>query len=125
MSTELDLYSSMYISVDGTTLVQETSITVEMDSGLKEIITSALGLAGMSQGAPKVEVTVENAVPSADFEYMPDEVMLTGKVVEIGIVVAGRQMLLKGFITKGTLKHSANEASSLSFTATCRFSKFS
>lgn len=121
---DLTLYTSMYVSVNGTVLVQETSLTIEKKSGLKPVYTVAAGLAGMSQGASECEVTVENAVPSVDFEFLPDESMLTGAVVEIGIVMAGRQTTLKGFITDATYSHSANEASKLSFKALCRFSNF-
>lgn len=120
----LDLYTSQFITVDGKLLVQETSLSVVKKSGLNPVFTVALGFAGMSQGATTVEVTVENAVPSADFELNPDAAMLTGKVVEIGIIMAGRQTIMKGFITEATYQHSVNEAGKLSFSAMCAWGNF-
>lgn len=120
----LQLYSPAFLTIDGTILTQETTISVEKKSGLNPVYTVALGFAGMSQGATTCEVSVDNAVPSSDFEFSPDKYMRTGQVVEIGIIMANRQMTAKGFITDATYSHSVNEASKLSMKIMTRFSDF-
>lgn len=120
----LQLYSNAYVSIDGKLLVEEASVTLEKKSGLNPVFTVAGGLAGMSQGASTIEVTVDNAVPSIDFEFNPDMYMRTGAVVEVGVVMASRQSVFKGFITDATYSHSVNDASKLSMKFLCRFSDF-
>jgi hypothetical protein len=120
----LTLYSNAYVTVEGKLLTQESSVSVEKKSGLNPVYTVAEGLAGMSQGASTAEISIDNAVPSADFEFNPDAFMRTGAVVEIGVIMAGRQSVFKGFITDATYSHSVNDASKLSMKLLCRFSDF-
>lgn len=120
----LQLYSNAFVTIDGKLLTEEASVTVEKKSGLNPVFTVALGLAGMSQGATTAEVSIESAVPSADFEFNPDAFMRTGQVVELGIIMASRQMVTKGFITDATYSHSVGDASKLSMKLLCRFSDF-
>lgn len=120
----LQLYSNCYVTVDGKLLTQENSVTVEKKSGLNPVFTVATGFAGMTQGATTCEVSIENAVPSSDFELNPDPYMRTGAVVEVGIIMAGRQTVIKGFITDTTYSHSVNDSSKLSMKLLCRFEDF-
>ncbi len=121
---KLQLYSGAFVLINGTLLAQEASVTIEKKSDLKPIFTLGAGFAGMSLGAGTAEVTIDNAVPSVDFEFHPDIYLRTGDVVEIGIVMASRQSVFKGFITDATYSHSVNDASKLSMKLLCRFSDF-
>lgn len=120
----LQLYSNALVHVDGKLLTQENSLTVEKKSGLNPVFTTVDGFAGMTQGATTVEVSIDNAVPSVDFELNPDPYMRTGAVVEVMIEMAGRLTTIKGFITDTTYSHSVNDSSKLSMKLMCRFEDF-
>ncbi len=123
-SRNLQLYSGAFVTLDNKLLAQEASVTVEKKADLKPIYTLAAGLAGMSLGVGTAEVTIENAVPSSDFELCPDRYIRTGAIIEVGIVMAGRQSVFRGFITEATYSHSVNDASKLSMKFLCRFADF-
>lgn len=120
----LQLYTNARVYVDSKLLSQENSVTMEKKSGLNPVFTTVEGLAGATQGATTVEVTVENAVPSIDFELNPDPYMRTGAVVEVQLHMAGRVTTIKGFITDSTYSHSVNDSAKLSMKFLCRFEDF-
>jgi hypothetical protein len=122
---ELQLYSNALVKIVGVgVLCQEASVSVEKKSGLNPVFTTCEGLAGASQGATTCEVSVENAVPSTDFEFNPDPYMRSGTVVEIWVDMAGRRTVMKGFIMDASYSHSVNDASKMSFKMLCRFGDF-
>ncbi len=121
---ELQLYSNAYVIVNGALLTQESSVTIEKKSNAIPRFTLGKGFAGMSLGAGVVEITVENAVPSTDFEFNPDYYLKSGYYVDIGVVMASRQSVFKGFITDATYSHSTNDSSKLSFHLMCRLEQF-
>ncbi len=120
----LQLYSNAYVAVDGKLLTEESSISVEKKSGLNPVFTTVGGLAGATQGASTAEISIDNAIPSADFEFNPDAYMRTGAVVEVGVIMASRISVFKGFIMDATYSHSVNDSSKLSMKMLCRFSDF-
>lgn len=122
--SELKLYSNCDVFINGALLAEEASVSVNKKSGLNPVFTVQNGLAGMTQGAGTAEVSIESAVPSADFEFNPDPFMKTGEVVELRIVMANRETNCKGFITDASYAHSVNDASKLSMTLLCRFEEF-
>lgn len=124
MSNELQLYATGFVSVDSKILMEETAMSLTKKSGLNPVFTVAKGFAGMSQGATTVEIQIDGAVPSSDFEFMPDQYMRLGTVVDVTVVMAGRQSVHKGFITEANYSHSVNEASKLSMTILAQFSDF-
>lgn len=117
-------YSKAFVFVNGSLLTQETSVTVNLKSNSTPQYTLALGFAGLSQGAGVAEVSIENAIPSADFEFNPDWRLRRGEAVEIGIVMAGQQLSLKGFVESATFSHAVNDASKLSIQIVCRLNDF-
>jgi hypothetical protein len=121
---DLKLYSNAEFFVNGTFLAEEASVTMSKRSGLSPVFTMGNGFAGMSQGVPTIEITVESAVPSADLEFNPDSYMLIGEVVEVRLVMANRESNIKGFCTEASYSHSVNDASKLSMTFMCRFGEF-
>lgn len=122
--SELKLYSNCDVFINGSLLAEEASVSVAKKSGLNPVFTVQNGLAGMTKGAATAEVSIESAVPSADFEFNPDPFMAVGEVVELRIVMANRETNCKGFITDASYAHSVNDASKLSMTLLCRFSEF-
>jgi hypothetical protein len=88
------------------------------------VTTLAAGFAGMSLGAATVEVTIESAVLSTDFEFNPDPFLRTGRTVEVAVLMANRQSVFKGFVTDATYSHSVNKESQLHMKLTCRFADF-
>lgn len=121
---DLQLYSNAYVLLNGALLTQESSVSVEKKSNSTPTYTLAMGFAGLSQGAGIIEINIENAVPSKDFEFHPDLNVRTGEPVEIGIVMAGRQTLIKGFILNASYHHSVNDASKMSMSLICRYADF-
>lgn len=123
--SNLALYANAYVEVVGVGLLtQENSVSIEKKSGLIPVFTSVWGLGGMTQGASTLEITIENAIPSADFEFNPDPYMRTGAVIEMKIFVAGRVTVVQGFITDSTFSHSINDSSKLSIKFLGRFADF-
>jgi hypothetical protein len=111
----LQLYSLAYVLVDGAILTEEASITVNRATNSQVVNTVAKGYAGESPGAANCEISVTNAVPSSDFEMNPGKYMKGLKEVEIGVLVAGKQLTARGFIISDSFKHSVNNESSLDF----------
>lgn len=120
----LQLYTLAYVLVDGAILTEEASVTVNRATNSQAVNTVAKGYAGESPGAASVEIQVSSAVPSADFELDPGRFMKSLKDVEIGILVAGRQMTVRGFIISDSFKHSVNSESMLDFTFRGGFSEY-
>ncbi len=110
------LYSLAYVLVEGAILTEEASVTVNRATNSQPVHTVAKGYCGESPGAASVEIQVSSAVPSADFEMNPGKFMKALKEVEIGVLVAGKQLTARGFITQDSFKHSVNNESMLEFT---------
>jgi len=114
--SELQLYSLLYVLVDGMLLAQHGSCTVNRATNSQPVNTVANGYSGESPGSPMTEISVTSAVPSADFEMNPGKYMKALKEVEIGVLgPGGKQLTARGFIISDSLKHSVNAESSLDF----------
>jgi hypothetical protein len=120
----MQLYSNAFVYIDGRLLTQESSVTVNMKSGLNPVFTTVEGLAGASQGASTVEISVDEAVPSADFDFNPGAYMRTGTVVEVKIQAASREAIFKCFVMESDLSHSVNDSSKIALKFTGRLSDF-
>lgn len=108
-----DRYSNAYVTIDGALLAEEASVTITKNSGLNPVFTNAKGLAGFSQGAGTMEINIESAVPSADFEFNPDPFLKSGSIVEVGVIMANRQTVAKGAVMEASYSHSVNQESKL------------
>jgi hypothetical protein len=120
----LQIYSNAYVFINSNLLAQEASVTVEKKGNAVPMFTLAMGFAGLSQGAGTIEISIENAVPTSDFEFNPDLFIRTNSVVEVGIAMASRQLIVKGFLTDATYSHSVNDSSKLSMKLICRYADF-
>jgi hypothetical protein len=121
---DLQLYTNVFVFLNGQLLTQETSVTLEKKSNAKTITTLHKGFAGLSKGAGLIELTVDNAVPLKDLEFNVDFFVKSGDVIEIGSVLGARQTICKGFITDVTYSHATNDNTKLSFKATCQLEVF-
>lgn len=108
-------YSKALVLLNGTLLAEEASVSVRRSTGAQKVMTTAKGWAGMSLGAPMIEIDVSSAVPSADFEVDPGRFMKTLEIVELTVVAAGKQLTSKGIINEDSFKHSVNAESTLEF----------
>lgn len=120
----VQLYTLAYCTADGKLLTEEASLTVNRATNSQAVTTVAKGYAGESPGAPTVEIQVTNAVPAADFELNAGPFMKALKTVEMGVIVAGKQLVAKGFIISDSFKHSVNSESNYDFTFRGGFEDF-
>ncbi len=111
----LQLYSLAFCTVDGALLTEEASVSIHRATNSQAVNTVAKGYAGESPGAANCTIQVTNAVPAADFELDPGRFMKSLKSCEIGLIAAGKQITVPGFIIEDTFKHSVNSESTLEF----------
>lgn len=109
------LYTLAYVTINGALLTEHASVTVNRASNAQPVMTVAKGFAGVSPGAPTVKIQVKNAVPAADFEFNGGQHISTLELVEVGLIVAGKQLVAKGFIMEDTFQHSVNSESNYDF----------
>lgn len=120
--SELQLYSLLYVLVDGNLLAQHGSVTVNRATNSQAVNTVANGYSGESPGAAMCEIQVTSAVPSADFEMNPGKYMKALKKAEIAVLgPGGKQLTVPCFIISDSVKHSVNAESSLDFSARGKF----
>lgn len=125
MATNLQLYSNARIFVNGSELTEAADVQVSRATNSQQIVTIAKGYAGESPGAPMTEITVNNAVPAADFEMNPGKFMGEMKIVEFTVFAGNATLTFKGFIISDNFQYAANSQSQLSFTARGSFSDWS
>lgn len=124
MSSNLQLYTSATIRIDGKSLTESSSISINRASNAKESNTTQKGFAGMTAGAANLEISVDNAVPSLDFELNPSAFMFENRVVEFIITAAGRTLITYGFIVSDSFSQSVDSSTKLTFTAKCQYASW-
>lgn len=112
----LQLYTTANVFVNGAILAEEVGVRVRRSTGSQPVTTVAKGYAGESPGAGMIEIEVENAVPSADFELNPGPFMKNLTACEISLYGAGHTLSVRGFIVEDSFGHSVSNPSNLSFT---------
>lgn len=111
----LDRYTKATVYVNGALLSEEASVSVKRTSGSQPVKTVAKGYSGESPGSPMTEISVENAVPSADFELDPGPFMLNLDIAEVTVFAAGRTLTSKGCIHEDNFSHAVDTQAKLSF----------
>jgi len=111
-------YTKALVYVNGALLAEESSVTVKRTSGKNPVKTVVRGLGGFSQGAPMTEISVSNAVPSADFELNPGQFILNNQEVEITIIAANRTLTCVGQILDDNFQHAVDSEGKLDFNFT-------
>lgn len=119
--SDLQLYTKASVYVDGSLLSEEADVTLKRMTGAQVVKTVAKGFSGLSPGAPMLQISVTNAVPSTDFEYNPGQDMSDLNVKEVTIFAAGRTLTSKGFVTDDNFSHAVETQSKLSFDFTGQF----
>ena len=110
------LYSLLFITTDGTLLAEEQQIDIKRTSNSQRVMTVAKGFAGLSPGAPLVEISVTNAMPSAGFEFDMGKKILGLIPVDVQVLGPGGTALKgKAFVESDTIRHGVNQAASYSF----------
>jgi hypothetical protein len=110
-------------------LAQEGQMSFSRKTNSQAVLTTILGYAGESPGAPMCEVEITNAVPSAGFELDPGDFMgstgdssTTGlSVVTFTLFVANKVLAFKGFIIEDSFSHAVNSEAKLQFKARGEF----
>jgi len=108
-------YTKAIVYVDGGKLTQETKVTVRRTTGSQPVKTVAGGYSGESPGSAMVEITVDNAVPSADFELNPGAYMKSLASAEVTLFAAGSTLTSKGCIYEDNFSHGESQVASISF----------
>ena len=110
----LQLYSLIAGYVNGSLLAEEGTISIDVDSRAQEINTVAKGFAGLSPGAAKLSIRIDNAIPAAGFELNPGQILRSLTVSEFTFFAAGSTLTTKGFVTKYNVTHGVNSDAKLS-----------
>lgn len=111
----LELYTNILVLIDGTLLTEENRVTINRSANSIAQNTVAKGYAGESPGAGMVTITVDNCVPSKDFELDPGKYIFKNRKCQITLIAASRQLTTPGFIISDTLEHGVNAESKLEF----------
>jgi hypothetical protein len=115
---KLTKYSNAFVFANGKLLLQAASVTLQKKANSSPQNTLHKGFAGQSKGAGVIEVTIDNAVPVDDIEFvggaLPDYWVQSGEPIEIGIVMGSRTTRLRGFIDEASYSHSTNDAARVS-----------
>lgn len=117
----LQTYSIVTTYWNGSLLSEETTVSIDRDTRAQEIVTVSKGFSGLSPGAPIMQVSIDSAVPAADFELNPGPYMKALAVGEFTAFAAGRTLTAKGFIIKDNTSHSANAESKISYSFILEF----
>lgn len=115
MSGDNQIYALAYALVDGALLCEETSLSVQRQSGSSPVVTVHKGYAGESPGAGMLTCDIENVIPASGFEFDAGGHISNLKEVELGILMGGKVCVAKGFIYEDDFKHAANSPATYSF----------
>jgi hypothetical protein len=117
-------YSNAAVYVRGALLLEATGITVTRRTNAQPQVTLAKGFAGMSPGAPTMEIQVTNALPAVGIEYDPGEIMQLLSTESITVFAGNGSLTATGFITEDSFKKAVNSEATLDFTMMCGFEQW-
>lgn len=118
------LYTMVYVLVNGKIMMEEASVTLNRDSGAQPVNTVGRGFAGVSLGAPQLTASVENAIPMSGFEYDAGQAIESLELIDFGLLCAGLALSTKGFILKDSVRHGVGQQSGYSFEFIGDFKQF-
>ncbi len=125
MSGNNQLYSLIYATINGKLLTEHLSVQVRRMTDAQIVKTVAKGFAGLSPGSLMCTIDIKNAIPSLDFELDPGPFMRALESVEIGLQLASRIAVSKGFIIEDSFSHAVDSPSGLEFKFVGSFPDFS
>lgn len=115
--SKLQLYSKVYVYINGSLLVQNADVKITRHSGMTPLSTLFRSFAGSAQGNQFIEIAIGNAVPEAGFEYDPGIVEETyGAFVNISLVAGGSTLTTDGNIIEDNLSYAIDSSSKLDIT---------
>jgi hypothetical protein len=117
-ASSLQLYTLLYIGINGTLLAEEQEIDLARTTNSQAISTVAKGYAGESPGAQMIEVDCSNAIPAGGFEFDMGKSMFG--LIPIDVQVdgpGGTQLRGKAFVISDTIRHGVNQEAKYSFKA--------
>lgn len=104
-----------FVTVNGRVLLQSSKITMEMDSGNKDVLTILLGRAGHSTGPQMVTINVDSAVPQDGVEANIPSLVLAAQTNTLGFKMAGTTYTCEGDIRTSSLSGSVGDPNATSF----------
>ena len=98
-------------------VLEEAAVTIDRVTESHSIYTLGNGYAGEAAGAPMIELTVDNAVPSTNFELDAGQFMGVMQKVNFAVSAGSKALQFDGFIISDNFSHAVNNTSKLSFKA--------
>lgn len=125
MSGNVQLYSLLFVGIEGTLLVEEQQVDLTRTTNSQPISTVAKGYAGESPGAAMIELDVTSAVPQGGFEFDMGQKM--AGLIPVNFQVrgpGGKTNFGVGFVYQDSLTHGVNQESKYSFRLRAALSLF-
>jgi hypothetical protein len=115
IGTQNDYLVRLPVFLNSTPLDEVTSVEMTLDTGRTEIFTTTKGLAGFAEGAKKVTIKVNCAVPVSGLEFDVWNEANQGNWVSIQIGVGRGDFASVGKINTAGVSGSVNQAVENSF----------
>ena len=116
MSGNLQLYSLLFVGIEGTLLIEEQQVDLTRTTNSQPVSTVAKGYAGESPGAAMIELDVTSAVPQGGFEFDMGQKM--AGLIPVSFQVrgpGGKDAKGQGFVYSDTIRHGVNQEATYSF----------
>ena len=104
----------------GVLIVKASDVNFDGESGDQEINTNVEGFAGFSDGASKVSLSFENAIPETGFEQDWLNLVLNHVDVDVSVRIGTVQYELSGRFTRSNLKTTVNSPAGVNVSFTGR-----
>ena len=117
LSPAYKLYTTANVYVNGSLLLEEAAVTIDRVAESTSIYTLGKGYAGEASGAPMLEMSVDNAIPSTNFELDSGKFLGPMQKVNFAVSAGDKTIQFDGFIIADNFSHAVNSSSKLSFKA--------
>jgi hypothetical protein len=121
--SDLQLYSKISCYYNNKLQSEEIEVSIKRITGAQIQKTVQKGFAGLSPGAPMLEITLKSGIPATGFEVPTiGQDMLLTRVVEFTFFAGGKTLTTKGFVIDDTSTHGSEKPAEIDYTAQCQFS---
>lgn len=122
MSQEFSRFANITAYINDDVMSYASSVGIKRMSNAKKVDTMVRGFAGMNQGSPSMQLSIETKVPAAGFEYDPGQDILDQNPVDITLVRGdGATMTVQGIPDSDDLSKSVDNEAGLKFDFNCPF----
>lgn len=113
----MDIYDQIYVYINGQLLAEAISVQTAIESDDQKVLTLAKGFGGITPSPDVRTAKVENAVPSAGFEFDFEKAKRDRAVVELRLQsgATGKTMTSKGFLMNVSIDAGVGKVLSVSF----------